>query len=71
MLVEPATPGAIRYSMAKRPLSFVDLPTEIKHCVLVHAMGTDNNTAASDDTSVRVCVRPVLFLGRHLLVFVP
>jgi len=32
--------------MAQSPLSFVDLPTEIKHCVLVHAMGTDNNTAA-------------------------
>lgn len=46
MLVEPATPGAIRYSMAQSPLSFVDLPSELKHCVLVHAMGTDNNTTA-------------------------
>ena len=40
--------GAVRrrYPMAQRLLSFVGLPTELKHCVLVHAMGTDNNTAA-------------------------
>ena len=47
-VIEPAMQGAVRrlYPMAQRPLSFVGLPTELKHCVLVHAMGTDNNTAA-------------------------